>query len=290
MDPIVVATAAGLFDATTREAIALQDRSVDALSSDGAWAIVDDRELWTRDGGWAHVATSESFDLTCVAGVDDGALVGTAEAHLFRYREGRLATVEPFDEVAGRDDWFTPWGGPPDVRSIAADGDIYVNVHVGGIVKGDGASEWQPTLDISADVHEVKTAGTLLVAACAVGLAESGDGGYAWSFDAEGLHATYARAIAVGDDFLFMSVSQGPRGGDAAIYRQPCDGDRAFERCDLPSFRHNIDTGCLDASGELVAFGTLEGDVYASTDQGSSWERIADGLPAIHHLVIERSA
>jgi hypothetical protein len=119
-------------------------------------------------------------------------------------------------------------------------------------------------------------------------LAESGDGGFAWNYDDEGLHATYARAIAAGDEFLFMSVSRGPRGGDATIYRQPCDGDRAFERCELPSFDDNIDTGCLDASGEVAAFGTRGGEVYASTDHGGSWNVVAENLPPIQHLVIER--
>ena len=290
MSQIVVATNNGLFDAESKELIAMEERSVDALSPDGLWAIVDATELWTRDGEWAHVATADGFDLACVASFGGDALVGTTEAHLLAFRDGRLELVTAFENVEGRDEWHTPWGGPPDVRSIAADGDVYVNVHVGGIVKGDGDSSWEPTIDISTDVHEVRIAGDLVVAASAVGLAESGDGGYAWSFDGEGLHATYARAIAVATDFLFMSVSQGPRGGDGAIYRQPCNGDRAFERCDLPSFRHNIDTGCLDAVDDVVAFGTLEGDVFASTNQGAAWDHIASMLPSVNHLVIERQS
>ena len=288
MRQIVVATSNGLFDAESKECIAMDERSVDALSPDGLWAIVDGAELWTRDGEWAHVATADGFDLTCVASFGGDALVGTAEAHLLAFRDDRLEHVVAFENVAGRDEWFTPWGGEPDVRSIAADGSVYVNVHVGGIVKGDGDSTWEPTLDISTDVHEVRIAGDLLVAASARGLAESGDGGYAWSIDGEGLHSTYARAIAVGGDHLFISVSHGPRGGDGAIYRQPCDGDRAFERCDLPSFRHNIDTGCLDAVDDLVAFGTLEGDIFTSEDQGSTWQHTSSMLPAIRHLVIGR--
>ena len=53
---------------------------------------------------------------------------------------------------------FTPWGGHPAVRTIAAgaEGELYVNVHVGGILRSDddGAS-WRPTIDIRSDVHEV---------------------------------------------------------------------------------------------------------------------------------------
>lgn len=291
MPKIWVATAGGLYEATTGEPVALEGDAVDAISLDGNWAIGSGHEVWAQSSdGWKVAATADRSDLTCVLPVEDGALVGTEEAHLLKVTSGGpLEKIEAFEKVEGRDQWFTPWGGPPAVRSMArTESEIYVNVHVGGIVKGDGDSQWEPTLDISADVHEVRVVGDLIVAACAVGLAESGDGGYAWSFDDEGLHATYARAIAAGGQFLFMSVSNGPRGGDAAIYRQPCDGDKSFERCDLPSFDDNIDTGCLDAVEDLVAFVTPQGEVFVSADEGVTWDRIESGLPPSYALVIER--
>lgn len=284
----LVATQRGLFRAGTPDPVAFEDSDVTALSPDARWAILDRRQLWRHGDEWEKVVTAD-FDLNCVLESDGEVYLGTHPAHLLRLTNHGLETVREFEEVEGRDGWFTPWGGPPDVRSLAAgsEGELYVNVHVGGIVRGDGRS-WDPTLDIGADVHEVRTSGDLIVAACAVGLAESGDRGFAWSFDEEGLHATYARAIAVGDDYLFMSVSHGPRGGDAAIYRQPCGGDRAFERCDLRSFPDNIDTGCLDAVGHVVAFGTREGQVFASTDDGGSWDVVSEELPPVQHLVLGR--
>ena len=283
MAEIVVATKRGLHHLDSGK-IEFADRAVTALSDDARLAILDHHELWADRDGWRHVATYEDLDLTCVA-ARGGMYVGTSEAHLLRLENDALAPVEDFESVEGRGDWFTPWGGPPDIRSIAVDdsGELFVNVHVGGIVKGSG-DKWEPTVDISADVHEVRIADDRIVAACAVGFAESGDGGYAWSYDDEGLHATYARAIAAGGDVLFMSVSQGPRGGDAAIYRQPLDGTSPFERCDLPSFTDNIDTGCLDAVGDDVAFGTRDGEVFHSTDHGATWTKVTDTLPAVSHL------
>lgn len=285
----LVATERGLYSTRSPEAVGFDGRNVIALSHDARWAIVDRRELWRHDGSWERVVTAD-IDLNCVLETDCDVYVGTRSAHLLCLSNHGLEIVSGFDEVEGRDDWFTPWGGPPDVRSIAATSskEIFVNVHVGGIVKGDGDARWEPTLDIGADVHEVRVSNNLVIAACAVGLAESGDAGCAWNYDHEGLHATYARAIAAGDENLFMSVSHGPRGGDAAIYRQPCDGDRCFERCDLPSFTDNIDTGCVDASGSMVAFGTREGEVFVSTDHGGSWNKVVDDLPPVQHVVIER--
>ena len=284
----LLATQRGLYRTGTAAPVAFEGRAVTALSPDARWAVIDRRELWRNDGSWEQMVAAD-IDLHCVLETDGEVYTGTHAAHLLRLSNHGLEEVSGFEEVEGRDGWFTPWGGPPDVRSLAAgpDGELYVNVHVGGIVKGAG-EKWEPTLDIGADVHEVRTSGNLIVAACAVGLAESGDGGFAWNYDDEGLHATYARAIAVGDDYLFMSASHGPRGGDAAIYRQPCDGDRAFERCELPSFEDNIDTGCLDALGEVAAFGTRAGEVYASTDHGDSWSVVAEDLPPVQHVVIER--
>jgi len=284
---LVVATNEGLYSGAPPEEVGFTGRAVSALSPDARWAILDRHEVWKKEGSWRLVASSD-LDLNCVVETNGRVFCGTGSAHLVTLRGDALDVVAGFEDVDGRDEWFTPWGGPPDVRSLASspDGDLYVNVHVGGIVKGDGDAMWDPTIDISVDVHEVRCHGNLVVAACAMGLAESGDAGYAWNYDDEGLHARYARAIAVGDDFLFMTVAHGPRGGDAAVYRQPCDGSTAFERCDLRSFSDNIDTGCLDARGSEVVFGTGDGELYWSTDHGETWSLLTDELPPVRHVVL----
>ena len=89
-----------------------------------------------------------------------------------------------------------------------------------------------------------------VVAATALGLAESLDAGETWRFVIDGLHAEYARAVALDGEHLFMSASVGPRGGRAALYRRT--GDAAgFAKCTggLPEwFGQNIDSHHLAAA------------------------------------------
>jgi hypothetical protein len=106
----------------------------------------------------------------------DAIHVGSSEARLFRLTGNTLAPVDAFD-AEGRDSWYTPWGGPPDTRSISEWGeDVYVNVHVGGVLHtGDNGATWTPTIDVDADVHQVATAEGLVLAAGARGLSMSVD-------------------------------------------------------------------------------------------------------------------
>jgi len=256
------------------------------------WAVLDGSHIWHELGGdWRHVADIGPFRATCLAFVDEDVLVGSSEARLFRISG---ETVEPdtaFDAAEGRSTWYTPWGGPPDTRSIAEwDDDVYVNVHVGGILHSrDRGAHWTPTIDIDADVHQVTTAEGLVLAACAGGLAVSTDSGATWSFRTQGLEARYARAVAVCGEAVLVSSSNGPRGGRAAVYRAGL-ADGTFERCLAGPgwFEENIDTYCLDAlpDGSFVAFGTSEGRVYASTDLGATWVECASGLPPVQRVLV----
>src|SRR5512144_134521 len=188
------------------EPLGFTGRDVTFLAADGAsaWAVVDGSEIWRADGeAWNRVADLRALRATSIATTDDDTFVGSSEAHLFRLDGGGLETVTSFDGAEGRGSWYTPWGGPPDTRSLSEwDGSVYVNVHVGGILRTDdrGAS-WQPTIDIDADVHQVTTSEGRVLAACAGGLAVSTDGGSAWTVRNDGLVASYARAVTVcGDD------------------------------------------------------------------------------------------
>jgi hypothetical protein len=276
--------------------------AVEAISPGGdgvVWALVDGRELWRSQaaGEGAAVASSPGPRLRCLAATGGTVLAGTAEAHLLRLDAGELRRVEPFDQVEGRDGWYTPWGGPPDVRSVAvgADGGLWVNVHVGGIpTSADGGRTWRPTIDVDADVHQVVAhpddPGRVL-AATARGLADSADAGRSWTFLTAGMHAGYCRAVALVSDTVVVSSSTGPRGGRATLYRRPLDApaEAPFERCrdGLPEwFEGNIDTACVDARGSTVAFGTAAGEVFASGDAGVTWERVASALPPVRCLLL----
>ena len=217
---------------------------------------------------------------TCVAAVNGAAVVGTAEAHLVRVDGRDARTIESFETAEGRSGWYTPWGGPPDTRSlaVAADGTLYVNVHVGGIVRSDDDGQtWQPTIDVDADVHQVVVAGARVVAATAYGLATSTDRGATWESTKDGLHGAYARALAVAGDWLLLSASTGPSTDQAAVYRRPLEAaaGEPFERC-TDWFGKNVDTGRLAAAGDgrSVALAAPDGKLYCSSDAGLTWERL----------------
>lgn len=277
---------------------AFAGKSLTALATDGAreWAIADGRTLWEGTGSsWKQRATIEGHEATCLAATPDRLLIGTEEAHLLRLADDGPAPVESFETIDGRAAWYTPWGDPADVRSIsvALDGAVYVNVHVGGVVRSrDGGRTWTPTVDIESDVHQVLThpsRAEVVLAAAADGFGVSRDGGASWRFVTEGMHAHYLRAVAASDDTVLVSASSGPGGRRAALYRRHLDGEAAFERCTdgLPTwFGDNVDTGCLAARGSLVACGTEDGRVFRSLDGGRRWDVAAKGLPPVTCLIL----
>jgi hypothetical protein len=232
----------------------------------------------------------EERRLNCALSLGDSLLIGTSEAHLFLLKGRDVDELSSFEDAPGRSDWFTPWGGPPDVRSLSRGptGDVYVNVHVGGILRSKDLDAWKPTLEIGSDVHQVLATERGVFAASAWGLGVSRDGGASWSFESDGLHATYARAVAVCDSTLLMSASEGPRGRRSAVYRRDSQEAGFVKSGDgLPEwFAHNIDTGCLDAAGPLAAFATEDGGVFLSEDSGLSWRVLADDLPPARSVLI----
>jgi hypothetical protein len=244
----------------------------------------DGRVLWYRDGAWTELAAAP--DLLCAVDAPGGLLVGTEGAHLSRVGADGLARLESFETVAGRDEWYTPWGGAPETRSLTRTEDnvLLASVHVGGIPRSDdGGRSWHPTIDIEADVHQVRAApdrAGLVVAAAAVGLCRSDDGGRTWRVFAEGLHATYCRAVALAGDTVIVSASEGPRGRQSALYRRGLRSGSRFERTS-DWVEGNVDTHALDALGDRVVFGTRAGVVWESTDAGTTWEIVVEHVAPI---------
>jgi hypothetical protein len=295
---ILCGTTDGVHELGDDRSVRLAGHEVTSLArNNSCWeAITDGREVWRSgsDGEWTQVASVESLWANCLLPTASGVFVGTSEARLLALRGDALERVRSFDETHGRETWYTPWGGPPDVRSMSAapSGAIYANVHVGGVVRsGDGGDSWEPTIDIHSDVHQVlfDPASGLVLAASARGLAVSGDEGRSWRFDGEGLHGRYLRAVAVADSRVLVSASTGPRTDRAALYHKPVDAQEPFQRCrnGLPEwFGDNIDTHCLAAAGSSVAFGTSEGSVFLSLDRGQSWTSAAEGLPPVRCVAL----
>lgn len=244
------------------------------------WAVADRHAVLRRDeGSWAEVASVDD-DITALLPVRGGVFVGTADGRLLRTLGDAVAPVTGFDAVAGRETWHAVGSRVPYVRSATTTADgraLLASVHVGGIPRsGNGGATWKPTIDVEADVHEVRAHRSnprLVVAAAAVGLCESTDAGVTWSVTTDGLHATYLRAVACTDDAIVASASDGPFGGECALYRRPLTGGPIERVSDgLPEWLAGIvDTGMLDAREEAVAFADPEGTVFTSTDSARSF-------------------
>jgi hypothetical protein len=249
------------------------------------WAVADRRVVLRRDdGAWNEIARVDD-DVTALLPVRGGAFLGTADGHLLRLAGSAVALVKGFDAVDGRDAWHAVGSRVPYVRSATTTSDgraLLASVHVGGIPRsGNGGASWKPTIDVEADVHEVRAHRTnpkLVAAAAAVGLCESTDAGVTWTVTTDGLHATYLRAIACTDDAIVTTASDGPFGSKCALYRRPLNADSnrggLIQRvtAGLPEWLAGIvDTGMLDARGPAVAFADPEGTVFTSTDGSRSF-------------------
>jgi hypothetical protein len=297
-----VGTADGLFTLNGSTERQVEGHSVTALGR--GWAIFDGESVvYATDDGWRQALTVRSPERSLgihgalLARVDD-AIVGWGSSLTRVVKKGRFEPMAGFEAVPGRDDWHAVGSRQPYVRSLTAtaDGVLLANVHVGGIPRSvDGGKTWQPTIDVDADVHQVRAhpqRPELVLAAAAVGLCRSEDAGETWDVLTDGLHATYCRAVAAAADVMFVSASTGPFTEHAALYRRAIDGHGPLERCTdgLPErLAHNIDTACLDTDGTQVAFGGADGVVYGSEDAGRTWHVLADGLPPVLAVTIDRA-
>lgn len=286
----------------------LAGHSVRSLASDKdgrVLAIVDGHSLRRRtcEGAWSTLATSEQ-DLACLVTIGDVIYLGTDDACVLRVgRDGGTKPLSGFESVPGRDTWYAGSAlidgqriGPPlGVRSMAATADgaaLLANVHVGGIPRStDGGVTWQPTIDVESDVHEVcahPLDPRTVIAASAVGLCISNDGGATWTVINEGLHATHCSAVAfLGEDVL-LSASTDPFASQGAVYRRPIDGKRPLEPvAGLPRWLEGVvDTGCIATRGSALAVADKVGNLYASVDAGHSWLHRDKGLPMVSKLLV----
>jgi hypothetical protein len=277
---------------------ALEGHRVEALSPgpNGTWvAVVDHHEIWQHaaDGTWTPLASSEQ-PLASLVTVADVVFAGGAGPQVLRLDGATLRAPGDLDSVPGRDEWH-PVGYPMEVRSITAtaDGALLANIHVGGIIRSDdrGAS-WQPTIEVDADVHQVlahPTRPEIAVAAAAVGLCLSNDGGRSWAVVDEGLHATYGTSVAFDGDDVLVGISDGPFARRSALYRHrggtaAAPPERVGEG--LPEWlAGNVDTRCLAVDSGRIALGDGDGDVWVNTG-AAGWNRVARGLGDITAIAV----
>ena len=243
--------------------------------------------------GRAATAGSSSAarpDLLCAVDAPGGLLIGTEGAHLTRVAPTGSSASRASRTRPGATTWYTPWGGPPETRSLARTDDnvLLASVHVGGIPRSDdGGRTWLPTIDIEADVHQVRALpGRAEVVARRRGrrLLPLGRQRAHLAGLAEGLHATYCRAVAVaGDAVIIERVGGSARPDRARSTGARSTGTGPFERV-TDWIAGNVDTHALDALGDQVVYGTRAGTVWQSLDAGTTWDRLADDLAPVTSL------
>jgi hypothetical protein len=287
----------------------LAGQSIRCLAGDGhggVLAIVGGDSLRRRsaDGAWTEIARSE-LALSCCLAIGDFVFVGTDDAQILRVDpDGALQRLTGFDTVEGRETWYAGaaivdgklMGPPLGVRSMAATCDgaaLLANVHVGGVPRStDGGEAWWPTIDIECDVHQVcahPTRPDLAIAASAVGLCISRDGGATWTIEPRGLHALHCSAVAFGRNDMFVSVATDPFAAQGAVYRRGIDSHDPLQPLGggMPEWtRGRVDTGGIATLDSMVAVIDGSGRLYVSDDDGVAWSQPADslGFPSGLHI------
>lgn len=228
-------------------------------------------------------------------------LLGTDAAHLYRLSslDQPAELVSEFDELDCRSDWYTPWGGPPAVRSLAStrDGWVYADIHVGSIMRSSNRGEnWEPVApELHKDVHQVATcpaSDDRVYANTACGIYISEDRGDSWEHRAGDLDQRYGRAVAVHPaqpDCLLATVSDGPHAGNGQLYRSDDAGlSWSHVKNGFPeTAEDNIDTFHVAFSLDGKAWACVGENLYVSEDEGKGWEEIWEAPVPIRMVVGE---
>lgn len=251
-------------------------------------AVLDAREIWRRasSGIWTMVATAD-INLQSLVSLDGIIFAGAMdEAVILRIPEhGSPERLTGFDRCPGREQWFA--GGPPlGVRSLAStrEGAVIAAVHVGGLPYSlDHGDTWTPTIPVMHDVHEVRchpTSPNFAVAAAAVGLCVSGDGGKSWSVVSRGLTLTYSLAVTMLKDEVIFAISDGPFAKQSQLWRWRIGSERVEQiRDGLPEWLDGkVDTAQLVASSECAAAVDGGGTLWLSQTGSKGWSRLATGI------------
>ena len=215
--------------------------------------------------------------LTLLIGTDEG-------AHVYRLvgEKGPAERAVAFDELECRQEWYTPWGGPPAVRTLAKtqDGFCYADIHVGSIMRSpDEGISWEPvTPELHKDVHQVATCpadDNRVYANTQNGVYISADRGNSWVNRIEGLPRRYGTGVAVhpaDPDLLIATVQNGPRGGGAWLCRSENGGATWTQLNDqLTASTDRISTGSIAFTSDGTAWAVIGKTLYIGKDRATDW-------------------
>jgi len=249
-----------------------------AIVSDGGLTLIEANNQTT-------IQLQDVSRVECADILPDGSVwIGTEGPHIYRYAGGTVSKADAFDKFDGRDDFYTPWGGPASVRSFAhtANGQVYADIHVCSIIRSaDSGQSWEAvTPDLHEDVHQVVTHSgepDAVYANTADAVFVSPDRGASWHHRADGQPYRYGRAIAIhpeDPDAMIVSVSRGPHGdADGRLYRTP-DRGRSWSHIvsGFPeSTTTNIDTFQVAFTPDGRTWASVERSLYVSEDKGEHW-------------------
>ena len=284
---LLVGTKQGLLDLDTGHTL-VDGQTVTALAPGArSWHALLDRRVVIRLDEEEVMTVGElpANDGQSLAVLADGTVVVGRTGARLAVVGARVEEVGAFEQVPDRDLWENPANATPDTRSMANSGeDLWVNVHVGGLWhSGDRGKSWRGVIEPGVDIHEVRAENGSVAVAAAVGFGWSEDGGKSWSWNTEGLHDSYLRALCIDGETAYVSASDGPFTKRGAVYRARFRS--AFVRCEegLPEwFPDNVDTGHLDASGGRAVIGFGQ-ELHVSEDDGESWHanKVAGVITAV---------
>ena len=296
----------------------------------GVWRSVDDGETWELSSeGLAYSDGDLKLSKVSSLSAGHGrVLVGAEACGIFESRDGgqTWSLLSTLDGQPNRELWNDPANQPPGHLGLSAIAQHPEDTsRFWAIIQGhglfettdDGAS-WTPrnrglraewpidNPEVGYCVHKVCFAPGLdrMYQQNHCGMHRSDDGGLSWTEITEGLPSDFGFAAAAHphdrDTFYVIPVDPGHgrvmHDGRAAVWRTR-DAGSSWQRLDrgLPQrdahigvLREGLAIDSTDAPG--LYFGTSTGQVFASVDEGESWNEIASYLPAISSVEVSVAA
>ena len=290
------------------------------------WRSPDLGETWTLSSeGLAYEEGGRKLSKVSTLAVSDGrVLVGVEAPGIFESRDGgqTFSLKSTLAGQPGSEGWDKPENQPPGhlgISAITLDKDD--PAHWWAIVQGmslfettDDAKTWTPRnrglrRDWPAEHEEVGFCVHKFVRSPDpnrmyqqnhVGMHRSDDAGASWTEITDGLPTEFGFAAAAHphdrDTFWVVPLDPGHGrtmpDGKAAVWRTR-DAGSSWQRLDQGLPQKDAYVGVLregmaidDGDSPALYFGTSTGQVFASHDEGDSWDEIASYLPGISSVEI----